>query len=232
MKPIFVITFGILNVAISTTQAQHCAPIVESYLNQIDIERNDAGISIKLGYTKTGGRTLSAYQAYLIAFSNEEFPKVAKLSPKQILEKNLATVIETKLIKRNESGTYTCKFEIETEPFVAKLLKKQLLSKDRIEDIGGWKSFDTQVRLALFIPYLEDKEFATLDGLPEDRHECTYGDEVALLFETLPQQLTVHFGIAQATRLKPGRHYIQLNGRRPASNSNRYSSQNNDSTKQ
>jgi hypothetical protein len=90
-----------------------------------------------------------------------------------------------------------------------------LISPDRVYQAGGWKSYQDPIRLAVFIPFLEDETYSNLDGLPRDRHECNYAGEAALLFETLPQALTICFGIVQAVRLEDGAHYLQVNGRRP-----------------
>ena len=60
--------------------AQHCPPIVESYLSATRVDRNDGGLDFSFTYSKTGGRPKLAYQAYLVAFSAESPATIAKLT--------------------------------------------------------------------------------------------------------------------------------------------------------
>lgn len=198
--------------------AQHCAPITESYLSGIQIARQTDGLTLSLEYSKTGGRRHPAYQAYLLAYPESLQAKVAELTPQQAIEQQLVTVVETRLLPRNEAGKYALQWELKTEPLVKQLKSSGVISEERVNDVGGWKSFQERIRLAVFIPFLEDEKYSQLDQLPADRHECNYAGEAALLFETLPQSLTICFGVVQAVRLAEGVHYLELNGYRPAGN--------------
>lgn len=199
----------------SVGNAQHCPPIVESYLSDSKVTRTEGGFQFKFVYSKTGGDAKQAYQAYLVAFSDKSATNVAQLTPQQAIQRGQVALIKTVLIKRNKDGRYEFEFHLETEPFVKKLLDVKLISKDRIVDGGGWKSFEDQIQLAVFIPFLDDETYSLLDELPEDIHECNYRGDSALLFQPLIQKLQICFGIVQAVKLKEGTHYIQLNGARP-----------------
>src|SRR4051794_22555604 len=83
------------------------------------------------------------------------------------------------------------------------------------ESPGGWGSFKDRFRLAVFIPFLEDRSYSVLDDLPEDKHECNYARERALLFQPLPYAFSIHFGTVQAVRLAEGDYYIQINQAKP-----------------
>lgn len=196
--------------------AQHCAPITESYLSGIQLERQADGLQLSLQYSKTGGRRQRAYQAYLVAFPERLSAQVAELTPQRAIEKKLVTVIQTQLIPRDAAGQYQSQWKLETEPLVEQLITADVISADRVNDVGGWKSYQDQLRFAVFIPFLEDDAYSNLEGLPADTHECNYAGEAALLYERLPQSLTVCFGIVQAVRLEERVHYLQFNGHRPA----------------
>ncbi|MFN6111277.1 MAG: hypothetical protein ACK493_12980 [Planctomycetota bacterium] len=196
--------------------AQHCAPITESYLSAIQFARQKDGLTLSLEYTKTGGRRQPAYQAYLLAYPESLTAKIGELTPQQALERNLMTVLETHLLPKNETGRYAAQWELKTEAVVEKLKTAGMISEERVNDIGGWKHYKERIRFAIFIPFLEDERYSNLKDLPADRHECNYANEAALLFETLPQTLTVSFGIVQAVRLEKGVHYLEFNGNRPA----------------
>lgn len=195
--------------------AQHCAPISESYLGGIRLSRNDEGLVLDLQYCKTGGSSKAAYQAYLLAYSDVNSQQLSQLTPQQALERKLVTIIGTQVTKLDERGRYPFVWELKTEQLVEELRAAGVISAERVDDVGGWKNYKDQIRLAIFIPFLEDRTYSTLEGLPEDRHECNYADEAALLFERLPYELSVCFGIVQAVRLEEGVHYLQINGHRP-----------------
>ncbi len=196
--------------------AQHCAPITESYLSGIQFGRQEDGLTLSLEYTKTGGRRQPAYQAYLLAYPESLTAKIAELTPQQALDRNLMTVVETQLLSKKETGRYAAQWELKTEALVERLKTVGMVSEDRVNDLGGWKHYKDRIRVAIFIPFLEDERYSNLDDLPADRHECNYANEAALLFETLPQTLTISFGIVQAVRLEKGIHYLEFNGNRPA----------------
>ena len=199
-----------------TVLAQHCAPIVESYLSRVDISRDGDGVNFRIEYAKTGGQTKKAYQAYLLAYRNRDAAKIAGLAPQKVIESGLATVVHTQLAKRNKRGRYSLAWTLDQQPFVEKMLKDSRLQRKETTDIGGWMRFDDEMRIAVFIPFLEDKKYSVIEGLPKKKHECNYGGDSALLFEPLSQRLTVHYGIVQAVRLPEGKYYVQINASRPA----------------
>lgn len=196
--------------------AQHCPPIVESYLSECSVKRSESGLTFAFSYQKSGGQPKQAYQIYVVAFADSITERVAKVPPQQAIREGLITVVGTQLMKRDRDGQYPVKYELDTEPFVQRMLKAQQLSNTRTSNVGGWQRYNDRLRLAVFIPFLDDEKYSNLDGLPRDKHECNYRGDSALLFEMIPQRLEVCFGIVQAKRLPKGQHYIQLNGNRPA----------------
>jgi hypothetical protein len=200
----------------SVAVAQRCPPIVESFLSSSSVTRSKGGLNLSFAYSKTGGQPKTSYQAYLVAFPLKNAATISKLTPQQAIADKHVLIIETKIIKRAKNSKYESKFDIETEAFVEKLIAAEKIKMNRVSDLGGWKSFDDQIQLALFIPFLDDEKYSVLDGLPDDSHECNYRGDSALLFEPLGPNLQVCFGVVQAVRLKDGRHYIQMNGKRPA----------------
>ena len=195
--------------------AQHCAPIVESYLSTIGMTRSEEGLKLVLRYTKTGGRTKSAYQAYILAYSDKNKAKVLELTAQEAIAQKLVTVVHTQVAKQNEAGDYEIDFNLNTKNFVELLLKEKQISLESVTDSGGWKCFDSPIRLAVFVPFLDDEQFSRIDGLPEDKHECNYGKKSALFYDSLSTQMQVCFGIVQAIRLNEGEYYIQMHGREP-----------------
>lgn len=202
-------------------RAQHCAPIVESYLSAANITHTRQGIAFRLQYSKTGGQPKPAYQAYWLAYRDSSSKKLSEATPQQAIANKLVTIVHTQLAERSDSGVYEMVWELETKEFVEAMLMANQLSVSRTNDAGGWKSFSDEIRIAVFIPFLEDEQYSTLGGLPEDRHECNYRADAALLFETIPARLTVAFGIVQAVRLTEGEYHIELNGKRPAGQAHR-----------
>lgn len=196
-------------------RGQHCPPIVESYLSTTRFIRTDDGLELKLRYIKTGGLRKAAYQAYVLAYSQKNQAKVFELTPQEAISQKLVTVVHTQVAKRNNDGEYEIEFALNTQKFVDRMLKENQLAVDSVLDIGGWKSFEHPIRLAVFIPFLADEEYSRLPGLPDDKHECNYGQRSALLYDTLQPQLQVCFGVVQAVRLEDGKYYIQIQSRQP-----------------
>jgi hypothetical protein len=206
----------ILAFPLNKVSAQHCAPIVESYLSATQIFRTEDGLRISMRYRKTGGQVKEAYQAYVVAYSQKNFDQVLKLSPQEAIEQKLAVVIHTQLANLNEKGEYEIGFSIKTND-----LEAEQLSLKNTTNIGGWKSFDSPLRLSIFVPFLEDAKYSHTEGLPKDKHECNYSNLSALLFDPLPIHLNIRFGIVQARRLRDGEYYIEMNGQRPETPSNK-----------
>jgi hypothetical protein len=66
------------------------------------------------------------------------------------------------------------------------------------------------------VPFLEDQTYSTSKELPEDRHECNYAKDRALLWQPLPYAFSIHYGIVQAVRLDEGLYHVQINGDGPS----------------
>ena len=207
------------------TLGQHCPPITDSYLSTARVQRTKEGLSFKIGYSKTGGQYKTAYQAYILAYSVGNSEKIAELTPQQAIENGLVSIVHTQVapfavaakapraVQQTDGlGEYQIDYKLNTKQFVEKMLATKLLENSK--DIGGWKRFDDELRLAVFIPFLDDEKYSTLEGLPKDKHECNYQNSSALLFQPLTQKLTVSFGVVRAFKLPEGDYFIELNGKR------------------
>ena len=194
---------------IVTAEAQHCPPIDESYLGQVSI-RHAAGnqaLELNVEYSKTGGQPKEKYQVYLLAYLEKNADRVPAPSPADLIDKQVVRVLHTQAIERNDRGTY----EFQRRLLMTELAKSvielgRLTEKDR-EDFGGWGRYKDRVRLAVFVPYLEDKTYSVLAELPAYKHECPAGGgagERSLLFQPLPYSLSIHFGAAHGAKLPEG----------------------------
>ena len=222
LRSYFAAAFLIASIAtVQSLMGQHCPPIAESYLESVSVKHMDEGISLAIDYKKSGGNRKEAYQAYVVAYSRFDTDKLLAMSPQDAIETKVVSVVHTQLAKRQENGCYGIQCTLKTRDLVAALLKDSKIDLAEIDDVGGWKSFKGQIRLAVFIPFLEDDEFSIIEGLPDDKHECNYREEDGLIFETLPQTFTFHFGIVQAVRMPEGEYYVQINGNRPSRKSKR-----------
>ena len=193
-------------------QAQHCAPIVESYLSEISVKHVDESIAVRVEYVKNGGQPKAKYQAYLLAFLEKNRAEATAAAPKTMINQEVVEILHTQLIERNQNGFYGMEVKLNRDELAKKMIKLgRLTEKDRTSD-GGWGQYNDKIRLAVFIPFLEDQRYSNLKGLPEDKHECNYLNERALLFQELPYSFSIHYGIVQAVELKEGKFRIQING--------------------
>ncbi len=151
----------------------------------------------------------SAYQAYLLAYPGKFKGEIEKAAPQKSITEKHAFIVQTVLANKNESGEYEFAFQLKTKTLVQQLFDANLISHNEVDDFGGWKRFSEPIRLAVFIPFLADKEYSTLAELPAEKHECNYSAAPALLFESLSSELDVCFGIVQAVQLKEGEYYIE-----------------------
>ena len=217
MKPLTTsaVLFCVLSM-VAAAEAQHCPPIEESYLSQVSIKHaaGDRALEVKVEYSKTGGQTKEKYQMYLLAYLEKNADRVPAPSPADPIDKQIVCVLHTQAIERNDRGTY----EFQRRLLMTELAKSvielgRLTEKDR-EDFGGWGRYKDRVRLAVFVPYLEDKTYSVLAELPAYKHECPTGEGAgkrSLLFQPLPYSLSIHFGAAHGARLPEGVYYIQIN---------------------
>ncbi len=198
----------------SEAVAQHCAPIVESYLQSVLVKHTDDGIAFDIEYKKTGGQNKASYQAYLLVYSDADAGRIELMSPQEAIESKLVSVVHTQLAKRQDNGCYRIECALKTQAFVGDMLKDSRLDREQVDNLGGWKAFQGKLRFAVFVPFLDDSKYSVIEGLPENKHECNYRNESGLIFETLSQTLSVHFGIVQAVRVPEDQYYIQINGQR------------------
>jgi hypothetical protein len=168
-----------------------------------------------LEYTIEGGRGQDAYQAYLLAYLEKDAARVPAPAPADLVDKDAALILHTQVIKRNKAGTFDLEFEMSDDEFAKKVIAgKKLTDKDR-EAFGGWGVYKDRIRIAVFVPLLDDKKYSVLEGLPEDRHYCNYENDRALLFQALPFRLSMHFGVVRAWDTAAGTYAIEINGDRP-----------------
>lgn len=195
--------------------AQHCAPVYASYLSEVSIKQVDGKLRFRFEYTIQGGRGQDAYQAYLLAYLEKDAARVPAPAPAEVLDKDAALILSTQVIKRNKTGTFDLEFQVDADEFAKQVIAhKSLTDKDR-DAHGGWGVYRDRIRVAVFIPLLDDKKYSVLDGLPEDRHYCNYENDRALLFQELPFRLSIHFGIVRARSTAAGTCAIEINGDRP-----------------
>lgn len=175
------------------SDAQHCAGITESYLSLVSLKQKDDSIQFAVEYQKQGGRQKEAYQAYLLAYLAKNESHIPSEAPQDTIDTNEVVILHTQLIKRSEEGGYEMKFNASPEELVKSLVTHGLLVEraDRSAVVSGFYDYRDKIRLAIFIPFLEDEQYSVLEGLPEDKHECNYSNERALLFQPLPYLLTV-----------------------------------------
>ena len=212
----FAIVFLLGSLHCGFTIAQHCPPIVESYLSEISVKQKEGAIAIRMEYAKNGGQLKKKYQAYVVAYLERDREDVPAAAPKPVLDPKVALTLHSQLIERDSKGRYGMKLELDHNEFAKRIIEHGKLAEDDRTNYGGWGQYNDRIRIAVFIPFLEDKAYSDLEGLPEDKHECNYSGERALLFQELPYALSIHFGIVQAVKLENGKYYIQINGDKPA----------------
>ncbi|MCA8965046.1 MAG: hypothetical protein KDC48_09160 [Planctomycetes bacterium] len=227
-------------VTISVAVAQHCAPLYESYLSEVTIKRvraekpSDDTIRIHAQYAKEGGDPPPAYQGYLIAYVDRAADKVPAAAPADIIDPKAALVLHTQLMKLHSPGssaldasgrgngsekaedvpwTYDLDFEIRCEELADKVIAHAKLGEKDREDWTNWYHYKDHIRFALFVPWLDDAKYSVMEGLREDRHECNYFDDRALLFQELPFRVRVLTSRSKTTR---GRVWLQVNSERAA----------------
>lgn len=199
--------------------AQHCPPLYECYLNSTSVKKLDGVLKFRSEMTIEGGRGQAAFQAYLIAYLERDHARVPARLPKDVIDPEVALVVQTKLIKRNKERVFPIEFSIAQAELAKKVIAhRKLTEKDRTAH-GGWGVYKDRIRVAVFVPLLDDKLWSVIEGLPEDRHFCNYTHERAMLFQTLPYRLSMRFGVVRARQLAEGTVRMQINGDRPSTES-------------
>jgi len=189
--------------------AQHCAPITESYLSLISVKPTKDGIKIRCEYSKRGGRQKEKYQAYLLAYLDRNAARVPGNAPKDLVDPESVVILHTQLIEKNKDCGYGLDFEIKGDDLARMMIKQGRLSeKDRSSNVG-FGQYRDRIRLAVFVPFLDDSKYSVIKGLPEDKHECNYGRERALLFQQLPYAFSIAY-------FEPTRFHLEINGDKPA----------------
>ena len=204
---------------VTPTEAQHCAPIVESYLSQISIKHNEEhqALDLTVEYSKVGGRPMPKYQIYLLAYLAKNDHQVPAPLPAAFIDKRVVRVLHTEGIERNKDGSHDFRLQLNMNELAQKIIELGRLTEEDCEVHGGWGSFKDKFRLAVFVPFLQDSTYSVLDSLPEDKHECNYDDRRALLFQPLPYSFSIHFGTVLAVpwQLEEGNYRIEINQTRP-----------------
>lgn len=179
-------------------RAQHCAPLYQTYLSEVSMrivraeQPADDKLRIHVQYAKEGGQDPAAYQGYLIAYLDRNAAKVPAPAPADVLDPTAMVILHTQLMQRREQKnspgpqTYDLDFEISCAELVQKLVAHGKFGAADRDDRNGWFRYRDRIRFALFVPWLEDKKYSVLPGLPEDRHECNYLGSRALVFQELP----------------------------------------------
>ncbi len=216
------ICLGLLVSAVfaSAAAAQHCPPIYETYLSEVSLKHVEGGsLRFQIEYTKHGGQYKDAYQGYLLAYLDRDADMVPPKPPEDTSDESYddmiderVVILKTALMKRSEDDRrFDFEFEIDCDELAEKMIEHgKLTEEDRLSN-GGWGMYNFQIRIAFFVPFLENEKYSNVDGLPEKKHECNYLNRRALIFQELPYELGIHFGIVQAYRLEEGQHHIQIN---------------------
>jgi hypothetical protein len=192
---------------VNPAKAQHCAPIMESYLSRISIKHDakDQALDLKVEYSKTGGRQKPKYQIYLLAYLEKNEPRVPAPLPADLIDKQFVRVLHTQAVERNKDGAYEFDLRLNMHELAEKIIELGSLTEKDREDRRSTGYYKDNFRLAVFVPFLEDRTYSVLDSLPKDKHECNYTQERALLFQPLPYSFSIHFGIVQ------GNYFIWIN---------------------
>lgn len=199
--PVRLRALPLLALLLAVGRAQHCAPIDESYLAKVELRHEQGSLHLRAEYAKSGGQIKDAYQAYVCAYLDRDAALVPAPAPKALLETDKVLVLDTQIIRRNERGTYDLDFVIPEDELAKKVIAHAKLGDADRSAPGGWGSYVPRIQIAVFVPFLEDAKYSVLEGLPKDKHECNYENARALLFQTLPYRLRIHYGIVRATSL-------------------------------
>ncbi len=200
MRPALILTCLLLGCC-RAALAQHCAPIMESYLSELSVKADEKAFKLRGEYRKLGGQNKDKYQIYFLAYLDRDADKVPAAppaappdekkkpeytAPTLVLDPAQVLILHTQLIERNKEGGYPFEYQIELRELADRLLKQDLIIKEGLSKSDKPGTFRGTLRVAVFIPFLEDTKFATLPGLPEDKHECNYTSAPALLYQQLP----------------------------------------------
>lgn len=210
MNSFSLMRMGVLLALCQPAVAQHCAPVMESYLSEIALKKSEEILNLQLTYTIEGGAGQDAYQAYLVAYLERDSAKVPASSPEDFLNPAKTFVIGTQLVKRNEDGDFDFDFVVDGNELAKNITAHRGLAEGHRIENGSWQIYQDRLRIAVFVPWLDDKKYSVIAGLPEKRHCCNYTNAPALLFQTLPYRLTM-----RSTMIESVEHFrLGVNGER------------------
>ena len=119
-------------------RAQHCAPIVESYLGEISVKHVGHDISVRVAYAKNGGRPHEAYQAYLVAYLDRDADKAPASPPHPLIDDAVVLVLHTGVVRRDATGRYPLEYTISYDEMAKKVIAHAKLTDEDREAPGGW----------------------------------------------------------------------------------------------
>jgi hypothetical protein len=196
MKTCALLAAAVLLASSGPARAQHCAPLYETWLSDVSLEHVEHSLRIHVRFAKEGGAgPKDAYQGYLVAYLARDEAKVPAPPPGDVLDPKVALVLHTQVMRRNEKrdarGPWTWDLDctIKDEELVDKLIALGNLGEKDREARDLWFYYKDRIRLAVFVPFLEDEKYSVLEGLPKERHECNYEADRALVFQALPYGL-------------------------------------------
>jgi len=192
---------------------------VESYLSQISIKHNEKhqALDLNVEYSKIGGATKPKYQIYLLAYLVKNEHRVPAPLSADFIDKQVVRILHTEAVEQNKDGSYDFDLQLNMTELAQKIIELGRLTEDDRDAHGRWGFYKDRFRLAVFVPFLEDRIYSVLDCLPEDKHECNHDGRRTLLFQPLPYSFTIHFGtvLADPFQLAEGTYRIQINQAKP-----------------
>jgi len=194
--------------------SQHCAPIDKTIPSEISVIRMENSLNFQFEFAKNGGQIKKAYQIYFIGYLDKnkeqvfEEQKKEELMHKQlvnIFNKSICVILRKDIItlaerydKTDQASIYSYSTNISFDHFAKAMIEH-----------GGFKEEDRfwgQFKIAVFIPFLDLKEYSTDVRLPEYTHECNYDGRSALLFQDFPYLFKLHSRIEYDKKM--GNYYI------------------------
>jgi hypothetical protein len=184
-------------------RAQHCAPILDSYLSSVSLDRTaEDQFELSIRYHKSGGKAMTAYQIYLVAFRARDVAKFPvpleganpRVLGETLIDPSCTVILDTKLIRRDDEGKYTYEYSVDSEKLAEKMVKSLFKEEGETQDLKRWQPIGDPIRLAVFVPFLADRKYSNDAAFPQDddaRHECNYGNWRALLIQELPFELSL-----------------------------------------
>ncbi len=162
-------------------------------MSLVSVKQLNESLRVVVEYRKQGGRQKNAYQAYLLAYLDKNAAHIPAEAPKDAIDTSEVLVLHTQVVERNKAGDYEMEFTIAADVLVRSAINHGIFVERPNSETAasGFHQYDDKLRLAIFIPFLDDEKYSVLPGFPEDKHECNYLNERALLFQPLPCTLTI-----------------------------------------